>query len=183
MSPFDGLMLFLRHQTPVFGFVLLALSLPASGCSDAENMLPIIFEALMHMWLDFLQRNGAARFVQEAMLAFAGRPQLAGCDIDDAVVQTQFDTVVRIDFGQDINGIPETDHRFVMRFDGKHWAVDAGFLQSGIIRADLVEEIHAGLLEPTDVIGVVDDLHLVRFVVLREVDIGFQFIFQKSSSM
>ncbi|MPN46376.1 hypothetical protein SDC9_193962 [bioreactor metagenome] len=60
-----------------------------------------------------------------------------------------------------------------MRFDGKDWADDADFFQIRIIRADLVEEVHAGFLKPTDVIGVVDDLHLVRFVVLGEVDIGF----------
>ena len=57
-------------------------------------MIPILFEASMYMWLDFLQRNRSASLVQEAMLAFAGRAQLASCDIDDAVGQTQFDSVV-----------------------------------------------------------------------------------------
>ncbi|MPM78125.1 hypothetical protein SDC9_125136 [bioreactor metagenome] len=66
-----------------------------------------------------------------------------------------------------------------MRFDGKDWADDAGFFQFCIIRADLVKKVHAGLLEPTDVIGVVDDLHLICFVILGDVDIGVQFIFQK----
>ena len=146
-------------------------------------MRAIFFEAFMHAWLDFLQRNRASSLVQEAMLAFSGRAQLAGRDIDDAIGKTQFDAVVRLDFRKDVDGIAIADHRLILGFDCQYRADYAVRFEFRVICTDLIKEVDAGFLEPTDVIRMVDDFHLICFIVLGDVDIGFQFIFQKSSSL
>ena len=59
------------------------------------------------------------------MLAFSGRAQLAGRDIDDAIGKTQFDAVVRLDFRKDVDGIAIADHRLILGFDCQYRADDA----------------------------------------------------------
>jgi hypothetical protein len=141
--------------------------------SDFEDVFLIGFETVMDIGMQPFQGERAAFLVQETVLAFPGCAQFTGNGIQDAVAQRQFHAVIGFDARQNIDGITEADHGFVLRFHREHRAGDAQFFHFCVIRTDLIKKVDARFFEPTDVIRMVDDFHLICFVILGQVYIGF----------
>ena len=66
----------------------------------------------------------------------------------------------------DSHGFAEFRHGFVLAGDLQHRTAVTGLFNAVVAKAELLEQVHARLLEPADVVRVVDDAHAVGFVVL-----------------
>ena len=72
----------------------------------------------------------------------------------------------------DLHGFAEFRHGFVLAGDLQHRTAVTGLFNAIVAKAELLEQVHARLLEPADVVRVVDDAHAVGFVVLDFVVVG-----------
>ena len=70
------------------------------------------------------------------------------------------------------NGFAEFRHGFVLAGDLQHRTAVTGLFNAVVAKAELLEQVHACLLEPADVVRVVDNAHAVGFVVLDFVVVG-----------
>lgn len=121
------------------------------------------------------EADDPALAVQQAVFALAGGPQLAGVGVPHLVAELEADAVVIGQLDGDGYGVVEVSHGLVLGGDADHRHHDAPGLHLPEGDAHLGHPVHAGLLEPADVVAVVDDGHLVGLVVFRVVNVRFDF--------
>ena len=108
----------------------------------------------------------------KAVAALAAAAQRVALRIADLIVQRQPHAVVFDDFGIDAHCIAEARHGLVLAGDLEHRAGKALGFDTVIAEAELLEQADARLLEPADVVRVVDDAHAVGLVILDFVFAG-----------
>ena len=110
--------------------------------------------------------------IDEAVAAVARAAKLTSRLVKDVVVQRHAHAVVLGDGCLDAHGFAEAAHRFVLARDLEHRAAVTLGLDAVVAEAELLEQVHARLLEPANVVRVVDDTHAVGLVVLDLVFTG-----------
>ncbi len=79
--------------------------------------------------------------------------------------------------GPDFHLVPILDGHQIFAADVHHRDEDAACLHALITDADLIHEVAPGLFKPADVIGMMDNGHLIRLIIMNLVQIGFPFHF------
>ena len=110
--------------------------------------------------------------IDEAVAAVAGAAHLAGRLVENVVVQRHAHAVVLGDRGLNADRFTEFGHGLILAGDLEDGAAVACGLDAVVAEAELLEQIDAGLLEPADVVRVMDDTHAVGLVVLDLVFTG-----------
>lgn len=121
-----------------------------------------------------LHVDDAALFVQDAVAAVAGAAQLAGLGIPDFVDTAEANAGILGQLHHDGNILSEMGHGLVLCGDADHRHNEVSALHFGVAQTQLIHPVNAGFLEPADIIGVMDDGHLVGLIVLNVVDIWFE---------
>ena len=99
--------------------------------------------------------------IDEAVAAVAGAAHLAGRLVENVVVQRHAHAVVLGDRGLNADRFTEFGHGLILAGDLEDGAAVACGLDAVVAEAELLEQINAGLLEPADVVRVMDDTHAV----------------------
>ena len=113
------------------------------------------------------QNGGVAVRIDEAVAAVARAAQLTGRLVKDVVMQRHAHAVVPGDGRLDAHGFAEAAHRLVLARDLEHRAAVTLGLDAVVAEAELLEQVNTRLLEPANVVRVVDDAHAVGFVILN----------------
>ena len=100
------------------------------------------------------------------MLGCGGGGELSGGDVGDGVGYLLDYAAVAGEADGDLHSVVEVHRAFIGDGDTGHRGEDAERFDFVIAEAQALHECDAGLLHPSDVVGVVDYAHLVGFVIL-----------------
>lgn len=122
----------------------------------------------------FFQRDRSTGGVKKTVGGGTCRAEYAGLVIDDFIRKGQLDSVKLFYSCVNIYEVTEADHSAILASDFHNRTDKFHFLFQNIIgKTNLFQKIRTCFLEPADVVGMMNDIHLICFIILGFVLICF----------
>ena len=115
-----------------------------------------------------LQRDDLALAAYEAVLTRTCAPNLLSLLIENRILDIKPDTRISRDFGTDHNGVAVLCHGLVFSGKSDDGAYDPHLFHSLISQSYLLKELGPCLFEPSDVVRMMGNPHLICLVILYE---------------
>ena len=120
------------------------------------------------------QVQDTSRSIGKTVFTGTGSPERTVCGIHHPVAHRQTHTVIGPLFQIDPYLLAEAGRGMVFCRAAHHRDLNAHAFDLGKGQTHLLEPVHPSLFKPADIVGMVDNGHLIRLIILHGMTIGYQ---------